>query len=398
MRQSASFLAEYADRLKGVISDEAYYEISEAVRTYNEELAKNEGLTDEMISAMEQVNVVYKEYAKTMGTAVKALDVSNRGIRTFNDLLKQTQRYLTETVTSLTFWLQLFRKAGQVIKDGIASAADYAESINYLKVVTQEQNAALEQFIALQEAAFGVDPTQLRTTAAMFFQIGNSLSWNKEQALLLSKTYTQLAQDMASLHNVDLETATQKLVAGLTGQSKALKVWGIDVQDATIEEWLLTKGIDASMTTMNEATQTAARYAYILDRTSNAQGDLANTIESPANQFKILATQTKLLGQNLSAFAIPSIMVFVRLINSILQPVNAFLQAFTAASTENFTSSIGSGSEALTDLETDAENATKAMAGLTGIDEINQAEGGASIGKTFAEDASLIDGSIAELL
>lgn len=397
-RQRASLLDEYADRLKNVLSEDAYFEITQAVREYNATMAESGPFTAEQADATDRLNETYKKYAKTLGTAVRAQTEAHRSIRNFGDVVKQTQTHIQEMLSSISFWLQLLRKTIQILKEGVSNAADYAESINYLAVVSGEANEELERFIKLQERAFGSDPTQLRTTAALFYQVGNSLDWSDEQALMLSKTFTQLAQDMASLQNVDLETATQKLLAGLTGQSRALKVWGIDVQDATVEQWLMTQGINASMESMNEASQMAARYAYILNRTTNAHGDLARTLDSPANQFKILNTQMQLLFQNLGALVIPTVTAFVKVINGVLQPVNAFLQAFTAASTTGFTSAIGEGSDALTELTDDAKTAEAAMVGLTGLDEINQADGGTGIGKAFAEDASAVDASIAELL
>lgn len=397
-RQRASLLDEYADRLKNVLSEDAYFEITQAVREYNATMAESGPFTAEQADATDRLNETYKKYAKTLGTAVRAQTEAHRSIRNFGDVVKQTQTHIQEMLSSISFWLQLLRKTIQVLKTGVSNAADYAESINYLSVVSGEANEELERFIQLQERAFGSDPTQLRTTAALFYQVGNSLDWSDEQALMLSKTFTQLAQDMASLQNVDLETATQKLLAGLTGQSRALKVWGIDVQDATVEQWLMTQGINASMESMNEASQMAARYAYILNRTTNAHGDLAKTLDSPANQFKVLNTQMQLLFQNLGALVIPTVTAFVKVINGVLQPVNAFLQAFTAASTTGFTSAIGEGSDALTELTDDAKTAEDAMVGLTGLDEINQADGGTGIGKAFAEDASAVDASIAELL
>lgn len=367
-KQNAAFLEDYANRLKGTISDDAYYEVTDAVANFNAVVKSTTASQEELAGATEEVNRVYKQYAKIFGTAVKAQDVASRGITSFNRLVEQSRRYLEATVKSFSFWIQLFNRVGTLLKEGVADAAAYVESVNYLTVVTGEYNEELERFIELQEKAFGADPAQLRTTAATFFQIGKSIGWSEEQAAILSKTYTQLAQDMASLQNVSLEVATEKLRAGLTGQSKALKAWGIDVQDATIEEWLLTKGIQASMASMNEASQTAARYAYILDVSSAAQGDLARTLRSPANQLKILRTQTELLFQNLASFGIPVVASFARVVNAVLQPVNAFLKALTASAAEEYTKGVGEGTSALEGMEDQAQDTA---AGLTDLDEIN---------------------------
>ena len=375
-KQTAAFLETYADRATG-LSNKAYDEIKQAVADYREAAADTTITEEDLAAATIQLNSVYKQYSKTLRTAVNAQETARKGIISFNNLMAQAKRQVEETVKSFSFWVQLTRQVVNAIKQGVENAADYAESINYLNAVTGKYNKQLAEFVALQERAFGSDPTQLRTSVAMFYQFGESLGWSSGQAAFLAEEATKLAQDLASLQNVDLRTAMEKLRSGAAGQTKALQAWGISVHDASIEEWLLSKGINRSLTSMNEATQAAARYAFIVEKTTEAQGDLARTIKSPANQLRILNTQVQLLFQNLGSFAIPAVISFVRVINAVLQPVNAFMQAFTAASTEGFTSSIGESSDALYELQ-EAEEA--ASAGLTGLDEINQA--GSASGST----------------
>lgn len=394
VRQHAAFLDAYAGRLKNYLSPEAYDEIKQAVADYNAALQSTTLTEREKLDVYDQVQKVYRRYAETLQTTARVQQTTNRSIESFNDLMRQTKRHLSEAVNSFGFWLNLARQAIRILKQGVEDAAAYAESINYLSVVAGRYTGELENFIKLQERAFGADPTQLRTTAAMFYQIGTSLGWTDQKAVMLSKNFTQLAQDMASLMNIDLESATEKLRAGLTGQARALAAWGISVHDATIEQWLLEKGLKASMSSMNEADQVAARYAYILEKTTGAQGDLARTIKSPANQFRILNTQTKLLIQNLGAVAIPTFTSFARVLNAVLLPINAFLTALTTASTANFTSSVGENTDALEGLEDQSEDTQKAIRGLANIDEINQI----SDPKVDSSDLTGISDEIAALL
>ena len=369
-KQDVAFLEAYADKLKRQLSPEAYEEIKNAAADYNAAIADTTLRHEDLALATAQLQDVYKKYASILQVAVRAQESARKSITSLNAFMHQAKINVQATLKSFSFWAQLLRRTVALIQQGVTDAADYAESINYLNAVTGECNAQLKEFITQQERAFGTDPTQLRTSVAMFYQFGDSLGWSSKEASLLAENATKLAQDLSSLQNVELDVATEKLRSAFSGQTRALQAWGISVHDASIEEWLLSKGINKSMDSMSEASQAAARYAFVLEKTTEAQGDLSRTIQSPANQFHILNTQTQLLWQNLGALVIPTVSTFVRVLNGALQPINAFLQAFTAASAESFTSSIGEGSEALEELGAAGEEAS---AGLTGIDEINQA-------------------------
>ena len=49
---------------------------------------------------------------------------------------------------------------------------------------------------------------------------------------------------------------------------------------------------------MNEANRQGLRYLTILRQVSKASGDFAKTIESPANQLKIMSEQFKAIGKS----------------------------------------------------------------------------------------------------
>ena len=376
-RQHAAFLEDYADRLKSYLNPQAYDEIKRSVEQYRVAVQDTTLSEEQLANVTQNLQEAYKNYSETLQTAIRAHQTAKKGITSLKDVFAQLKNEIKDTLKSLSLWIRIVKEAIKRLMEGVQYAADFAEATNYLTVAAGESADELERFLELQQKVFGSDPTQLRTTAAMFYQIGNSLGWADEHALLLSKSFTSLAQDMASLQNVDLTTATEKLRAGLTGQARALRVWGIDVQDATIEQWLLSKGIEASMEKMNEASQTAARYAFILDRTTAAQGDLARTLKSPANQFKILSTQAKLLVQNMGASVIPIFTLLARTLNFVLMPLNAFLQATTASAVTGFTEGVGDASDALDEeaasLGQVGDEAKRASSYLTGIDEINQA-------------------------
>lgn len=373
--QRAYFLGSYADQLKGVISPEAHQEIQRVIADYAAaQAAFKQGKisAEELAEATEKVDQAYKDYSTTLKNAKNAQQAANKGITDMKSFMESLKQQVLLTVQSLYFWLRIIRGVIRGIKEGVALNADYVESLNFLTRASGEAAESMKTFADEQIRAFGLDPTAVYTATAMFYSFADSMGFASAESELLAQNMTKLAQDIASLQNIDIETSTRKLRSALAGQSKALAELGVNVNDANIEEWLATKGLNKSMKTMNEASQAAARYAFILEKTTSAQGDLAKTVNSPANQLKIISAQLKLLKQNIGAISTTLFMPLLKLLNQIILPLNAFATALTSVSSSGFSSSIGEASsdvDSLTDSLEDAENAAK---GLTSIDEINQ--------------------------
>ncbi len=398
-------LLSLAPNLKGYVRDSEINNLVDAIVNYQSALEalndaeKDATATEEernmatanLRTSTEKLMDYDDQYAELLSRLKSRQSMFNNSITDLNSLFKALNNRLQNAVSSLDFWLSLLRKAFSIIKEGVSSYSDYVESLNFLTEATGECSDALKEFTDAQAQAFGLDPTEINTAAATFYTLANSLGLTASQSQLVSENMTKLAQDMASLHNVTVEEAMTKLRSALAGQSKALSVWGINVSDASVEQWLLTKGINASMSSMNEATQAAARYAFIIAKSASAQGDLSRTIQSPANQMKIFSTQVSLLKQNLGSLFTNILMPMLKIVNPILQALNAFGKALTSLSASSFSSSVGSQLEDITD---DAEDASDAFSGLTDLDEINTTSSSSSnIGESVeSQIAAILEG------
>lgn len=394
--QRASFLGTYSDQLKNMLSSDAYGEIQRAVdevRAATRAFAEHKITEEELAEAVDRVNQAYSDYSAALKNAKNAQQAAGRGVHDLKSMLVALEQQMLATVKSLYFWTNLLRQAFAVVREGITYYAAYVESLNFLERAAGDSASAMRKFTNEQIRAFGLDPTAINTAAAMFYSFADSMGFTAEQATTMSQTLTKLSQDIASLQNIDVETAAEKLRSALAGQSKALATLGINVNDANIEEWLATKGINESMKQMNELSQAAARYAFIIEKSAAAQGDLAKTLGSPANQIKILSTQTKLLVQNLGALGSTLLLPLLKGLNQILLPLNALLTAMTSGAADGFSSSVGEAGDAVAGLTEDLREANAEAKGLTGIDEINQ-----FTASTTIEDKSSLNKDIMALI
>jgi hypothetical protein len=371
-RVQAEYLSASMKQLGPALSEPAIQDITNALTNYQAALQSTTMSEEEKAEVIVNLDEKFREYDATIRRLKNTVVSSSKGIKNFGDIIEQVRTRIEISVKSISFWISILRRLATYIRQGIQNYSDYVESLNFLRQAADEAADSMQAFTKSQYLAFGLDPKEVNQSTAMFYAFGRSMGFANDELELISKNMSKLAQDYASLQNTDLDTAATKLRSALAGISKGLAVWGTNVTDVNLNEWLASKNINKTMTQMNEASQAAARYAFMIEKASAAQGDLAKTITSPANQLKILKNQFNLFIQSIGAAVLQVIMPLVRMLNMALRPINALLTAMTSAAAEAFSSSIGNTSEDMEDLVSSTEDESQAIKGLAGIDEINQ--------------------------
>jgi len=206
---------------------------------------------------------------------------------------------------SLTVVGQRLEKAGTVMTVGITVpfalaaraatrlAADAVESENLFKESMGRMADAARSWSTEISAALGLNSYEVRKNVGTFNVMLHSMGLVDEQAFEMSKTMTELAYDMTSFYNLDPSTAFEKLRSGLAGQVRPLRDLGINIDDATVKQWAMTHGMVKTGQEMTYQQKVIARYNLILEQTAAAQGDLARTIDSPANRLRVLKARTE---------------------------------------------------------------------------------------------------------
>lgn len=122
--------------------------------------------------------------------------------------------------------------------------------------------------------SLGVTDGAVAASTKKLESLGNTYAGTASKATDMSLVLTNLAGDMASFYDVDQQTMAQALASGvLTGQTRVLRQYGIDLTQATVQEWAMKQGLDAKMQSMTQAEKAMLRYQYVLARTGAAQDD-----------------------------------------------------------------------------------------------------------------------------
>lgn len=142
----------------------------------------------------------------------------------------------------------------------------------------------------------------------------------------MSTRLTMLAADMASFYNVEQSTVAEALNAVYTGQTRPLRQYGLDLTQATLQEWANKQGIDAKVSSMSQAEKTMLRYQYVMAQTNTIQGDFARTSQTWANQVRILKQNLQALGGVIGGTLINAFRPLVSWLNKAMGSVIAFAE------------------------------------------------------------------------
>lgn len=206
----------------------------------------------------------------------------------------------------------------------IKAASDLEETRNKVKVVFGDMSADVLEWGENAALAFGQSKQQALEAAGTFGNLFTTMGLGKNASAEMSTSLVELAADLASFNNMDPAIVLEKLRSGLVGEVEPLRTLGINLTAAAVKAKAMEMGLADANGEVSQAAMVQARYALILEQTSNAQGDFARTSDGMANQSRIMTAQLKdaaaTLGQNLLPMAL-----------AVVQGLNRMLEAFNNA-------------------------------------------------------------------
>ena len=138
----------------------------------------------------------------------------------------------------------------------------------------------------------------------------------------MSEGLIQLAADLASFNDIDPAIVLEKLRSGLVGEVEPLRTLGVNLTMAATRAKAMEMGLADVNGEISQAALVQARYALILEQTTNAQGDFARTSDGLANSTRTLRAEWKdtlaMLGENI----LPMALEVVKGLNKLLEAFN----------------------------------------------------------------------------
>lgn len=215
---------------------------------------------------------------------------------------------------------------GFAMKKSIDAAVDLGESMNAVNVVFGDgadkilaYGETASKTVGLSNAAFN----QMATiTGALLKDTGLGMDEVADQTTMLA----QRAADMASVFNTDVNDAMSAINQAIRGETEAIRRYAGDVTDASVETYLLSKGIQKSVKDMTEQEKRLYRVELIMSQTAVTANDFANTSDSLANKQRVLAAQWQDMQAKLGQQLIPVMEKIYAVIGPVVEKVGAWIE------------------------------------------------------------------------
>ena len=272
-----------------------------------------------------------------------------------------------------------FRKIGHIIAQAVTESNKYQEDLNLFTVALGQYAAEAQNYAEKVSDVMGIDPAQWLRNQGVFNTLLTGFGDTAERAQLMSQNLTQLGYDISSFFNISIEDAMQKLQSGISGELEPLRRLGYDLSQARLEQTALNLGIKESVANMTQAEKAELRYYAIMTQVTTAQGDMARTLEAPANQLRILQAQLTQAARAIGNIFIPALNAILPYAIAVVQVIREIANALANLAGFKLTevdysgvnsAAVGAGS--LADNLDDAAGAAKKLKQYTaGFDELN---------------------------
>ena len=257
-------------------------------------------------------------------------------------------------------------------------SASYLENINLFQVAFNGAYQEAERFINKMSEMYGLDESGLTNTVGIFRQLANAMNLSVETGTKLATLLTQMSVDISSLYNIDISRASSVLQSSLAGQTKPIRgATGADITESTLQTTLNTIGLDKYVGDLSYAEKRLLIIISLTEQLSESTNDFARTIESPANQMRILNEQWERLTRAVGNVFLPILSKILPYLNAIMMVLTeiintiATLVGYNQEDYDYFAGTADSVLELEDSLGGATEKAKQLKQGLRGFDKLN---------------------------
>lgn len=284
------------------------------------------------------------------------------------------------------------RMIRQGISKAITESNAYQEDLNLFTVAMGQYAKEAKEYAENVGDIMGIDPAKWMRNQGVFNTLLSGFGSVADRSYLMSKNLTQLGYDISSFFNISVEDAMQKLQSGVSGELEPLRRLGYDLSQAKLEQTALTLGIEKSVSAMTQAEKAELRYYAIMTQVTTAQGDMARTLESPANQLRIFKAQIEMTVRSIGNIFIPILMkllpIAIAIAKAIRKLADAIAKLFGFELSDIDTSGVKNLASGAEDTAAGLDDATSAAKELKksvmGFDELNILNGNTASGSGSA--------------
>ena len=346
----------------------------------NIDMKKLHGQVDALTRIMRPLAVEMEKVAagfKAFPSRIQKLIVENEKLSNSN---KKTSQSFLDYYAKIKTWLSRAKQAITSLMKITDKSMKYIETINLVNVSMGEYADEAKRYAEEVELAMGIDPKEWLTGHSVLMSLVSGFGVANDRAYLMSKNLNQIAYDLWSLKgeamNFTLGESLEKVTSGISGELEPLRNVGYDLSQARLELEAYNLGIEKKLSDMTQAEKAELRYMAIMRQSTQVIGDMSRTLDSPANQMRILKTQYEQLVRSIGNLVIPILNKVVPVISAITRVLRELIDTIASLlgveiASVDFDAASQSASGISTGMEEAAESAKKLKDYTMGFDELN---------------------------
>jgi len=270
-------------------------------------------LSVEQYDALQREIIATEQSLKGLEEQAEKSNIALNKINATADKVANTSGKIAKTTAPAT---------AAVIGMGAAAfnaASDMEESLNKTEVAFEDSADKVKAFAETSLETYGIAKGTALDMAALYGDMATSMDIPRDAAADMSISLTGLAGDLASFKNIGVEQAMTALNGVFTGETESLKTLGIVMTQTNLDAFALEQGIGKTTSQMTEAEKVQLRYAYVMEKTKNAQGDFSRTSEGAANSTRVMKESVKEAAATFGENLIPIITPLIQNVTQLVQ-------------------------------------------------------------------------------
>lgn len=267
--------------------------------------------------------------ATTLASLVVKIGADVTGVTAGLTTLEKRTRKIKKEFSSVTDSTLRMRDAmgllagatglGFVLQKTFDVGAGVEETASKFRTVFGPALAQADEFLRDFATTAGLTVTQGRELVATTGAITQGLGFSQEASAGLSEQIVRMAADIASFNNTQggAERVTQAMISALNGETEALKA---SANVVVLQADVMAKASEMTGKATGEITRqekALATLALISERAGVAMGDLARTMDSPANQARRIRAEFLTFRDNVAHALLPALTVIMQEIGAL---------------------------------------------------------------------------------
>lgn len=217
--------------------------------------------------------------------------------------------------------LVAFGAGTSIFAKATKEASDFGESVNAVNVVFEDGAKKILDFAQSGARAAGFSKTQFNQLATETGALVSATGKGSNEVARITVELAKLAGDTGSVFNKGGDEVLSAINQAIRGETEAIRKYAVDVTDASVQTFLLSKGITTKVSKLSQEEKVLARISILQEKLGKNEGDRERTKDEAANRERDL--QIKLDNQliEVGKRALP---IRLKLVNSTIKLIDKF--------------------------------------------------------------------------